>query len=90
MANDEKKTPAEKTSATPAKTGKKKRSPIASIKKWFREMRSELKKVMWPTPKQTINNTAIALAFMFVAAIVLWGFDSVAQMGVRTLISLVG
>ena len=81
MANDEKKTQGEKS-------GKKRRNPFASIKKWFREMRSELKKVMWPTPKQTFNNTCIALVFMFVAAIVLWGFDTVAQMGVRTLISI--
>jgi len=84
MANDEKKTQGEKA-------GKKKRkNPFISIKKWFREMRSELKKVMWPTAKQTFNNTCISLVFMFVAAIVLWGFDTVAQMGVRTLISLAG
>ena len=27
------------------------------VKKWFREMRSELKKVIWPTPKETAKKT---------------------------------
>ena len=46
------------------------------IGKWFRDMKSELKKVVWPTPKQTANNTAVCLVVMVVSALVLWGFDS--------------
>ena len=45
------------------------------IVKWFREMRSELKKVVWPTPKQILNNSAIAISVMFVSAIVIWAID---------------
>ena len=37
--------------------------------RWFREMRSELKKVVWPTPKQIVNNTFVALTVMAVFAI---------------------
>ena len=88
--SDEKKLTAEKSGSAPAKTGKKRKSPIASIRKWFRELRSELKKVTWPTTKSTIHNTFIALMFMCVAAVVLWGFDTIAQLGVRTLISIAG
>ena len=29
------------------------------IARWFREMRSELKKVVWPSKSQMINNTLI-------------------------------
>ena len=29
---------------------------------WFREMKSELKKVVWPSKKQVINNTLIVIA----------------------------
>jgi len=46
--------------------------------KWFREMRSELKKVVWPTPKQIVNNTFVALTVMACAAVVIWALDLVA------------
>lgn len=59
------------------------------VAKWFREMRSEVKKVVWPTPKQIANNTGVALGMMIVSAIVLWGFDTLAKLGVQTLIDLV-
>jgi len=45
------------------------------VAKWFREMRSELKKVVWPTPKQVTNNTLVALGLMAFAAVVVWGLD---------------
>jgi len=45
------------------------------IAKWFREMRSELKKVVWPTPKQILNNTLVSLSVMVAAAIVIWAID---------------
>ena len=58
--------------------------------KWFREMKSELKKVIWPTGKTLFNNTAISVGVMLVSAVVLWGFDELAQMLVRVLFTLVG
>ena len=59
-------------------------------KKWFREMKSELKKVVWPTPKQTANNTGVALVVMAASAVVIWGFDEIAQNVVQAVITLVG
>ena len=47
------------------------------IARWFREMRSELKKVVWPTPKQIVNNTIVALTVMAVMAVAIWGLDQV-------------
>lgn len=83
----------EKNSSVPAKAAKTaakrpegKLPFFKRVGKWFREMKSELKKVIWPTPKQTANNTAVALVVMVVAAIVLWGFDSLASAGVSALI----
>ena len=43
--------------------------------KWFREMRSELKKVVWPTPKQILNNTLVSLSVMAVSAVAVWAID---------------
>ena len=60
------------------------------LSRWFREMKSELKKVVWPTPKQTANNTAVCLVVMLASALVLWGFDSLADQGVQLLLKLGG
>ena len=31
--------------------------------KWVREMKSELKKIVWPTPKKTMKDTGTVLLF---------------------------
>ena len=76
MANDEKK--------------KKSFKFFAAIKKWFREMRSELKKVVWPSKKQIANNTLVALVVMVASAIVIFGFDKLASAAVELLIKIGG
>lgn len=58
------------------------------ISRWFREMKSELKKVVWPTAKQTTNSTIVAVVVMVGAAIVLWAFDSAADAAVKALINI--
>lgn len=71
------------------KAAKKKKNGLFSrIAKWFRELRSELKKVTWPTPKQIFNNTCVALVVMVISAIALWGFDIVAGLSIDTIITL--
>ena len=60
------------------------------VGKWFREMKSELKKVIWPTGEVLAKNTAISVGVMIMSAVVLWGFDELAQMLVRALFTLVG
>ncbi len=58
------------------------------VKDWFRGMKSELKKVIWPTPKQTMNNTGVVLAVCAASAVVLGGFDWLASKLVEVLIGL--
>ena len=60
------------------------------VAKWWREMKSELKKVVWPSKKQVINNTIVALVVMIVAAIVIWGFDEIAKLVVSAVLRLAG
>ena len=55
------------------------------ISKWFREMKSELKKVVWPSGKQLLNNTLIVLAAVVIVGVILFAFDSLAQAGIRLL-----
>jgi len=78
------------TEAVKKSTGSEKKSTKERLVQWFRDLRSELKKVIWPTKEQTIKNTTIALAVTFASAIVLWGFDSLAHLGVDALINMVG
>ena len=59
---------------------------FARVGKWFRDMKSELKKVQWPTRKQTINNTLIVIACVIVVGIVIALFDFVAGEAVKLLI----
>ena len=85
-----------KTNAAPAKavTAVKKDDTkpgfFKRVAKWFREMKSELKKVIWPTGKQLFNNTLISVIVMVASAIVLWGFDLLASGLVHALINIAG
>ena len=58
------------------------------VARWFREMKSELKKVVWPTPKQTINNTVIVIVCVIVVGIFIWIFDALASGIIAALIDL--
>jgi len=59
------------------------------IKRYFRELKSELKKVVWPTKSQLINNTLIVLLCVLIVGIFIWVFDAVAGLIVNGIISLV-
>ena len=59
------------------------------VAKYFRELRSELKKVVWPTPKQVLKNTLIVLACVLVVGAFIWAFDIVSNKGINALIQLV-
>lgn len=61
----------------------KKPGLFARMGRSFRDMRGELKKVVWPSKKQIVNNTGIVLAFMTVAAIFLGGLDALLSLLVR-------
>jgi len=83
-------TPSEQTGMkTPANT-KRKVKGSNRIARWFREMRSELKKVVWPTPKQIVNNTFVALTVMACAAVAIWALDQVGWQIFQAIRSLAG
>ena len=54
----------------------------------FREMKSELKKVVWPSGKETMKNTGTVLLCSLVVGAFIWIFDAVAVLAVNTLIGL--
>ena len=52
---------------------------FARIAKWMRELKSELKKVQWPSTKQTVNNTIIVIVCVVIVGIFIWVFDALAS-----------
>ena len=56
--------------------------------RWFREMRSELKKVVWPAPQKVAKNTGTVVLYSAVFGACVWVFDSVAALLIKTLLSL--
>ena len=90
MAEEKKVSTAPAKAVTAVKKDDTKPGFFQRVRKWFREMKSELKKVIWPTPTVLAKNTGISVAVMLVSAVVLWGFDELAQMLVRALFTLVG
>ena len=57
------------------------------ICKYFRELKSELKKVVWPTPKQVLKNALIVIGVVILVGAFIWVFDLVAQTLVTALIN---
>ena len=57
-----------------------------AICRYFRELRSELKKVVWSSPQQVLKNTLIVLACVLVVGAFIWVFDLVARVGIDALI----
>ena len=55
------------------------------IGKWFREFKSEWKKIVWPSRKQLKNNTLVVIACVVVVTLVIFAFDS----GFKALVGLV-
>ena len=54
--------------------------------KYFRELKSELKKVVWPTPKQVAKNTLIVICCVLAVGVFIWLFDAVANFGISALL----
>ena len=90
MAEEKKTNTAPVKAVTAVKKDDTKPGFFKRVGKWFREMRSELKKVVWPTRKQLINNTVVSVVVMLVSALGVWGFDQIARLLVQGLLALKG
>lgn len=55
-----------------------------SLVRFFREAKSELKKVTWPSKEQLVHNTLIILVFIIIVTVILsvldFGFGKLFQM----------
>lgn len=69
----------------PAKKSEKKSSFGNKFTHFFKDLKSEVKKVVWPSKKQVKNNTIVVLVFMAVAAVFVWSMDFI----LTTLVNLI-
>lgn len=82
-ADKEKK--AKQAAAMKAAAAKKpKKSPV----RYFKEVRSEFKKVSWPSKKQVFNNTVVVLATIVTSGIAIWAIDSLFMFVWKTMLSM--
>ena len=44
-------------------------SLFSRVKRFFKDIRGELKKVAWPTKKQVINNTTVVIVVVIISSI---------------------
>lgn len=46
-------------------------------KHFFKDFKAELKKVIWPTPKQLVNNTVAVITIVLITAVIVFVLDVV-------------
>lgn len=57
------------------KADKKKPGFFAKIGKYFRDVKGEFKKIVWPSRKQVMNNVTVVLVMVAIFAVATWGLD---------------
>jgi preprotein translocase subunit SecE len=72
------------------KEGKEKLGFFARIAKFFRDYKSEFKKLVWPTRQQLAKNSAVVLVSVAVCGLALWGVDYALEALIHVLYDLVG
>ena len=58
---------------------------FSKIGKFFRDLKAEIKKVVWPTKKQLVNNTLIVILAILVIGAGIWILDALFSWGFRAL-----
>jgi preprotein translocase subunit SecE len=59
------------------KSAKKEKKPgfFSKVGRFFRDMKSEWKKIVWPSKKQVWNNTLVVLTVMAIVGVAVWILD---------------
>ena len=56
-------------------------------KHFFKDFKAELKKVIWPTPKQLVNNTVAVVTIVLITAVIVFALDGIFKFGSEYLIT---
>ena len=93
MAKKEVSQAAEKVAAAEKKKEKKPANPNGNIfvragkaiKKFCKDLKGEIKKIVWPDAKSVIKSTLIVLAVVLVVGLVIFGIDTLLTEGISLL-----
>lgn len=58
----------------------------ARVIKYFREVRTELKKVVWPDRRQTVVYTGVVIISVVAVALVIWVVDALLSEALKLLL----
>jgi len=58
------------------KKAAKGKKPKKGLVKYLKDAKSEFKKVVWPTPKETTRNTVVVVVVCLLAGLFVFGLDS--------------
>ena len=58
-----------------AKEAKNKEKKVKEKKHFLKDVKAELKKVIWPTPKQLFNNTAAVIVIVLIIGVIVFLLD---------------
>lgn len=61
-----------KDTTSEKKSGKKE---PGKIRKWFKDLKVEFKKVVWPSKKTVVNNTSVVVGVIVLAAVIVGALD---------------
>lgn len=59
-----------------------------AIAKFFKDLKGETKKIVWPGAKLVLKNTGIVLAVVLVVGIVIWAIDFACSAGLGAIFSI--
>ncbi len=95
MSEQEKRDNAPKESVSSDKKAKapnekKKEKKPNRVLRWLKDLKGELKKVTWPTVKDTLKNVGIVIMCVLIVGIFIWVFDFLARAVIDALLQLFG
>lgn len=67
----------------------KKPSVFARANKWWRELKGEVRKIVWPSKQQTINNILVVIAAVLIVGVFIWVLDAVFGLIVTSAINMI-
>lgn len=83
------KTDTDSKNKTAKKAKDKKPGFFERLKRWLREMKSELKKVSWPSAKATMKNVGIVVVCVIIVGLLIGVFDVLVKAVVDALLNLI-
>ena len=54
---------------------KSEKKEVGKIRKWFKDLKVEFKKVVWPSKKTVVNNTSVVLSVIVGSALFVGAID---------------